>query len=324
MFDSLSATPTFIIQKKLLLACAAALLTSRPADAQTSVIAVDLYNKKVHVASEPDVKRPVGGLAKIATALVALDWSDVTKVNLNVLATISPNAIQISGYNGFNLQPGDQITLRDLIYASMMTSDNLASTVLAEFVGSDILRRRSKRADPIVEFVREMNKLAAREGMVHTRFTNPHGFENSRTTPYSTASDMAKLTLYALTRAPFRFYTNQKTRDIVVFRAGQRLSIPLQNTNTLLGVGNIDGVKTGNTPQSGGCVIITEERHGTVLKQANGQDAVFRHRMVAIVIGSSEPFNEAQNLLRNGWVAYDNWLRQGRPITDRMELLSGH
>ncbi len=324
MFDSLTATPAFLIRKTLLLGLAAALLSARSAEAQASVIAVDLYNKKIHVASGLDVKRPVGGLAKIATALVALDWSDVTKVNLNVLATVSPNAIQISGFNGLNLQPGDQLTLRDLIYASMMTSDNLAATSLAEFVGGDILRRLGKGGDPIVEFVGQMNKLAAREGMAHTRFTNPHGFENSRTTPYSTAADMAKLTLYALTRAPFRFYTNQKSRDIVVFRAGQRMSIPLQNTNSLLGVGNIDGVKTGNTPQSGGCVIVSEERHGTVMKQADGRDAVFRHRMVAIVMGSAEPFTEAQNLLRNGWNTYDNWLRQGRPVTDRMQLLSSY
>ncbi|MEI6536355.1 MAG: serine hydrolase, partial [Verrucomicrobiaceae bacterium] len=274
---------TILRHKTWLLAVAAALLSARAAEAQASVIAVDLYNKKIHLASGLNVKRPMGGLAKIATALVTLDWSDVTKVNLSVLATISPNAIQIAGYNGFNLQPGDQITLRDLIYASMMTSDNLASTSLAEFVGGDVLRRQGKGGDPIVEFVSQMNKLAAREGMTHTRFTNPHGFENSRTVPYSTAADMAKLTLYALTRAPFRFYTNQKTRDIVVFRAGQRVIIPLQNTNSLLGVGNIDGVKTGNTPQSGGCVIVSEERHGTVMKQADGHDAVFRHRMVAIV-----------------------------------------
>lgn len=324
MFDWLSEMPTFFIRKTLLLGLAAALLSARPAEAQASVIAVDLYNKKVHIGSGVDVKRPVGGLAKIATTLVALDWSDVTKVNLNVLATVSPNAIQISGYNGLNLQPGDQITLRDLIYASMMTSDNLASTALAEFVGGDILRRLGKSGDPIVAFVNQMNKLAAREGMTHTRFTNPHGFENSRTTPYSTAADMAKLTLYALTRAPFRFYTNQKSRDIVVYRAGQRMSIPLQNTNSLLGVGNIDGVKTGNTPQSGGCVIISEERQGTVMKQADGKDAVFRHRMVVIVIGSADPFTEAQNLLRNGWSSYDNWLSQGRPLTDRMQLLSSY
>ena len=58
------------------------LFSPGPLCAQTSVIAVDVYNKKIHVEQGGNVKRPVGGLAKIATALVALDWSDVTKVPL--------------------------------------------------------------------------------------------------------------------------------------------------------------------------------------------------------------------------------------------------
>jgi serine-type D-Ala-D-Ala carboxypeptidase (penicillin-binding protein 5/6) len=291
--------------------------------AQTSVIAVDLYNKKIHVAVGADVKRPVGGLAKIATALVVLDWSDVTKVPLNVLATVSPQALALAGFNDLGLQPGDQLTLRDLIYAAMMTSDNVAATVLAETVGGDILRRRGRGGDPVRVFVTEMNNLAAREGMKQTRFANPHGLDNGRGT-VSTATDMARLTLYALSRAPFRFYTNQKSRDINVLRAGQRLNVPLRNTNLLLGVGTIDGVKTGNSLQSGGCVIITEERPGTVMKQQGGQDAVFRHRMVAVVLGSADPFGEGQGVLRGGWNAYDQWLRQGRPVKDRAELLPTH
>src|SRR6187399_1265587 len=65
--------------------------------AQSSVIAVDVYNKKIHVEQGGNVKRPVGGLAKIATALVALDWSDVTKVPLSTLATVSEADLQIAG-----------------------------------------------------------------------------------------------------------------------------------------------------------------------------------------------------------------------------------
>src|SRR6476661_2171497 len=67
--------------------------------AQTSVIAVDVYNKKIHVEQGANMKRPVGGLAKIATALVALDWSDVTKVPLNTLATVSEVDLQRAGTN---------------------------------------------------------------------------------------------------------------------------------------------------------------------------------------------------------------------------------
>jgi D-alanyl-D-alanine carboxypeptidase len=289
--------------------------------AEPSVIAVDLYNKKIHIESGGNVKRPVGGLAEIATALVALDWSDTTKVGVNVLATVSPQALQAAGANNLGFQPGDEITVRDLIYACMMTSDSAAATVLAEFVGGDILQRRSKRGNPLGEFVDQMNKLAAREGCTHTRFNTPHGLDLGRSVNTSSAADMARLTLYALSRASFRFYTNQKTRDISVARAGQRFAISLHNTNALLGVGTIDGVKTGNSPQSGGCVILTEERPGTVNKQADGKSIVFRHRMVVVVLGSADPFAEGENLLRSGWGAYDNWLQTGRQVTDRKQLL---
>ncbi|HSJ02777.1 MAG TPA: serine hydrolase, partial [Verrucomicrobium sp.] len=228
-----------------------ACLAAQSLVAQSSVIAVDVYNKKIHVESGGNLKRPVGGLTKMATALVALDWSEATKVPLNTLATISPEGLQIAGMNPLQLSAGDQITIRDLLYASMMSSDNVAATTLALFVGQDLNYRRGQTGDPLTSFVTEMNNLAAREGMKNTKFTNPHGLENSRTIPYSTAADMARLSMYAISRAPFRFYTNQKARNITVLRGGQPVAVPMQNTNVLLGTGMIDGIKTGNTPRSG-------------------------------------------------------------------------
>jgi serine-type D-Ala-D-Ala carboxypeptidase (penicillin-binding protein 5/6) len=285
------------------------------------VIAVDLYNKKIHVEAGADVKRPVGGLTMIATALVALDWVDATHSNLSAVASVPVAALQIAGQNVLGLQPGDQITLRDLIFASMMASDNVSATTLAGYVGQDILARRRKSGDPIAAFVDEMNKLAAREGMKRTKFTNPHGLENSKSLPYSSAADMAKLTMYALSRAPFRFYTNQKTRDIRVMRGGQAVTIPLRNTNALLGKGTIDGVKTGNTARSGGCIVLSEEHPGTVMKQQDGTSSVFRHRMVVVILGSGDPFAEGSTILEQGWHVYENWLQSGRPVTDQKQLL---
>jgi serine-type D-Ala-D-Ala carboxypeptidase (penicillin-binding protein 5/6) len=305
----------------LSLALVFGLFSPGPLYAQTSVIAVDVYNKKIHVEQTGNVKRPVGGLAKIATALVALDWSDVTKVPLNTLATVSEPDLQLAGANSLGLYPGDQVTLRDLIYASMMSSDNVAATALAAFVGRDINTRRGRGGDPVAAFVAEMNKLAAREGMKNTRFSNPHGTEIGRSGAQSTAADMARLSMYAVSRAPFRFYTNQRSRNITVLRGGAPLRVPLQNTNTLLGVGTIDGIKTGNTPASGGCVIVTEERPGTVMKDQSGAGVVFRHRMIAVVLGSASPFAEAQSLLQQGWNTYDQWLHAGRPVTDPKQLL---
>lgn len=298
------------------------LLMSGALCAQSSVIAVDVYNKKIHIEAGANVKRPVGGLAKVATALVVLDWSDVTKVPLNTLATVSPSDLQIAGSNSLGLMAGDQVTLRDLIYAAMMSSDNVAATTLAAFVGNDINMRRGRRADPVATFVSEMNKLAAREGMKKTNFTNPHGYENSRNAPYSTAADMTRLSMYAISRAPFRFYTNQRSRNITVLRGGSPLSVPLQNTNSLLRRGSIDGIKTGNTPMSGGCVIVTEERPGTVKQDpSGGAGVVYRHRMVVVVLGSADPFAESLSALQQGWGGYDQWLQSGRPVTDARQLL---
>ncbi len=289
--------------------------------AQSSVIAVDVYNKKIHVEQAGNAKRPVGGLAKIATALVALDWSDVTKVPLNTLATVSPSDIQRAGASSLSLTPGDQVTLRDLIYAAMMSSDDVAATTLAAFVGQDINMRRRRGGDPVGTFVNEMNKLAARENMKNTKFGSPHGSDIGRGGAVSTAGDMARLSMYAVSRAPFRFYTNQRSRDITVLRGGAPLRVQLQNTNALLGVGTIDGIKTGNTPTSGGCVIVTEERPGTVEKDQTGASVVFRHRMVAIVLGSADPFAEGQSALQQGWNVYDQWLHNGRPVTNAKQLL---
>jgi D-alanyl-D-alanine carboxypeptidase (penicillin-binding protein 5/6) len=299
-----------------------AILSLGALHAETSVIAVDVYNKKIHVEQGGNVKRPVGGLAKIATALVTLDWADVTKVPLNALATVSEADLHIAGSNSLGFMPGDQVTLRDLIYAAMMSSDNVAATTLASFVGRDINSRRGRGSDPVATFVGEMNKLAVREGMKNTRFSNPHGTEIGRTAAISTAGDLAKLSMYAISRASFRFYTNQRSRDITVLRGGAPTRVQLQNTNSLLGVGTIDGIKTGNTPASGGCVIITEERPGTVMKDQAGASVVFRHRMVAIVLGSPDPFGEAQGLLQQGWSVYDQWLQTGRPVTNAKQLLS--
>lgn len=290
--------------------------------AGSAVIAVDSYNRKVHVAANAAQKRPVGGLAKIVTTMVTLDWAEASKAGVNVLATVPEYATRIAGVASADLQPGDQVTIRDLIYATMMTSDNVAAITLGHFVGNDLLVRLGKRGDPLEQFVKQMNALAQREGATGTRFMNPHGFENTRPFGGSTAADIARVALYASARPSFRFYTNQPSRTISVYRGGSKVSVTLRNTNQLLGVDRIDGMKTGNTPASGGCVVITAERPSTVLKQPDGSTIVFRHRMVVVVLGSADPFGEARSLLYQGWGAYDQWLAAGRPVTDKKQMLN--
>lgn len=293
------------------------------AAAQSAVIVVDAFNRKVHVAGNANAKRAVGGLAKIATGMVALDWAEASRVGVGVLAPVPAYAPQIAGgASPLGLQPGDSMTLRDLIYATMMGSDNIAAITLGDFVGRDHLARLRRSGHPMDEFVRQMNQLAKREGCKGTRFTNPHGEENSRPVPYSTASDIARLTVYAVSRPAMRFYTNQSSRSVTIYRAGQQISVPVSNTNQLLGVDRIDGVKAASTYASGGCCAISAERPSTVQVQADNTSHIYRHRMIVVVLGSANPFQEARGLLYQGWAAYDRWLAAGRPITNKKQMLA--
>jgi D-alanyl-D-alanine carboxypeptidase (penicillin-binding protein 5/6) len=289
--------------------------------AQSSVIVVDAYNKKIHVAANANQKRSPGGLAKMVTAMVALDWAAASRQGVNILATVPPYAPQIAGQRTLDLLPGDRLTLRDLVYATMMSSDNVAAITLADFVGRDHLQRLQRGGEPLGEFVRQMNQLAVREGCTNTRFTNPHGLENTRVAAHSTAADMARLALYAAARPALRFYTTQNSRDLVIYRGGERVSVSVRNSNSLLGVDRIDGIKAASTPRSGGCVAVSAERPASVYKQADGGSVIYRHRMIVIVLGSSNPGAEARAVLQQGWAAYDQWLRSGRPVTDRNQLL---
>ncbi len=294
---------------------------STTAVAQSSVMVVDQSNRKVHVAANANQKRAVGGLAKIATAMVVLDWSEASGVSLNVLAAVPEYAERIAGVASLGIRTGDQVTLRDLLYATMMSSDNVAAVTLGHFVGQDLLMRKGRQGDSLQEFVRNMNALASREGCKGTLFVNPHGFENSRPQPYSTAADIARIALYAASRPPFHFYTNQQSRSITIYRGGERVTQKLSNTNQLLGSDRIDGMKTANTPMSGGCVAITADRNATVIKQTDGSSMIYRHRMIVVVLGSADPFTEARSLLYQGWQVYDGWLASGRIVTDQSQLL---
>jgi serine-type D-Ala-D-Ala carboxypeptidase (penicillin-binding protein 5/6) len=297
-----------------------ALLTPWLSNAQSSVMVADLSNKKVHVAANANQKRGVGGLAKIATTMVTLDWAEAAKAALTTQAVVPEYAERIAGDGASDLRAGDQVSLRDLLYSTMMGSDNVAAITLGHFVGSDLLARKGKQGDPLEEFAKQMNSLAAREGCKNTRFVTPHGFENSRPQPHSTAADIARLAIYATSRASFHFYTNQRSRKISINRGGQSMNVTVTNTNNLLGTARIDGMKATITPVAGGCVAITADRPNTAIKQENGS-IIFRHRLVVIVLGSGDPFGEARQLLSQGWVAYDAWLTAGRPVTDRAQLL---
>jgi D-alanyl-D-alanine carboxypeptidase (penicillin-binding protein 5/6) len=125
---------------------------------------------------------------------------------------------------------------------------------------------------------------------------------------------MAQLTAYAMSHPAFRFIVSQKERRITIQHAdGSKTTYHLRNTNELLGVDAIDGVKTGTTRQAGQCVAISAGRPPEVRQVG---DEFFRtpRRLEVVVLGSENRFPEARSLMENGWHRHQRWVEAGRPM----------
>ncbi len=278
--------------------------------ADTNYIIVDNHTGHILASDGMNEKVQVASLTKIATAMVVLDWAQLRKEDLSQQATVPVQAAQTGGVNPAGLQPGDTVSLRDLVYCSLIASDNAAAITLAHHLGSRL--PNSESLDPIGNFVAHMNALARNLKMTRTLFLNPSGFDgNESAMPYSTVADMARLTRYAYGEADFPFYVAQKSRVVHISRAGQNIDVDLRNTNELLGQEGIDGVKTGRTSRAGECVILSSERKPEV--QRDGEKVfVTPRRVILVLVGSTDRFGMGLSLIRKGWGSYDQWAAEGR------------
>lgn len=307
------------------LALVAALMPSLiSAQDPESVMVVESYSGKILVASNASAKRPIASLTKIATGAVTVDWATATGADIGTVMVTAPQTITlVGGPNPMNLQPGDQLTMRDALYSALLGSDNLAALCIADHVGREILTRRGREGDPIVTFVDEMNKLAKALGMTSTRFANPHGLERPGTKAYSTAADVARLSAYAMKRNAFNFIVRQKERQISLVTPVGKKSFKVKNTNELVGEPGILGVKTGTTAAAGPCVSVCMDREPLVRMKPDGTKGATPRRLIVVVLNNPDRFNRARGLIREGWSIYDPWLESGAPVQDRSrEFLS--
>ena len=299
------------------------LLGDRVLHAARAFAIVDSQTGFVLDQGEPRAKRQIGSLTKVATAMLVLDWAEKRSGDLNQMATIPPEAFVGTGENPIGFQPGDAITLRDLLYAALVQSDNIAAYALANHVGvalQSIVPAASGSGTPVAVFVDQMNALAKTLRMDRTHFVNPHGIdETARPLPYSTAADMVRLTRYAVNKAGFRFYVSQKERQIAFNRSGKKHGYMLRNTNELLGTNGIDGVKTGRTARAGDCLILSASREAQVIQEGSRTAVIPRH-LVIVILGSTDRFGEGAQLLARAWQLYDQWAAGGRMVDPKKTL----
>jgi len=277
-----------------------------------SFIIVDNRSGQILAASNEKKKVQVASLTKIATASVILDMVEMGRIALSDLVTINALAMRAGGANPVGLQEGDQVTVRDLLYCSLLASDNIAATALAHYAGARI--PNPERLPPVANFVSHMNALARLLGMKRTLFLNPTGMDGGEgAQPYSTAADLARLTRHVYQEADIPYYVSQASREIKVLRDGQELAYAINNTNVLLGKLDIDGVKTGQTSRSGGCLILSSELPPEVSRQGD-VTYVTPRRIHVVLLGSRDRFSRGMELTRLGWQLYKSWARSGRKL----------
>ena len=142
-----------------------------------AAILVDLDTGTVLYEKNADEQRPIASITKVMTLLLTFQALEAGKVSLTDIVPVSEHAYGMGGSQIW-LEPGEQMTLNDMLKAICISSANDAAVAVAEYIGG------SEEA-----FVQQMNAEAARLGMTSTHFENACGLDEAG--HLSTARDVS-------------------------------------------------------------------------------------------------------------------------------------
>ncbi len=244
-----------------------------------SALLLEAETGEVIFQKEPHQKLPPASMTKIMTMLLVMEELDKGTVGLEDVVVTSDYAARMGGSQIW-LEPGEEMTVRDLLKAVAIVSANDASVALAEHLyGTNDA------------FVRRMNERADQLGMKNTYFYNATGLPTGNEEiqgNFTTAYDMALVARELLKYPKVLEWTSTW---IDYLREGNSV---LNNTNRLVRhyVG-VDGLKTGYTREARYCLTSTAARGDL--------------RFIAVVMGvdnSQVRFNETAELLSYGFNTY--------------------
>lgn len=195
---------------------------------------------------------------KIMTCLLALMFGD-----LDQTCTVTAEDITFyeDGVTTADLREGEEISLRDLLYAALLKSANDAANTIARSISGSISG-----------FVDLMNEAAVSFGCTSTHFANPHGLHDDY--HFTTARDMAIIAQEAMKNETFRemvsakSYTTSKTNLMRArtFSSTNYLFYAQRNEkDNKYYYPDAIGIKTGTTSRAGYCFVGAAERDGIEL-----------------------------------------------------------
>ena len=239
-----------------------------------SCILMEAKTGKILYEDNADEVTAPASITKIMSLVLIMEALDDGRLTLDTVVTASEHAAKMGGSQIW-LEPGEQMTVNDLLKATVIASANDATVALAEAVsGSE------------ETFVNEMNKKAKAIGMNSTTFINCTGLDAEGHT--TTAHDVALMSRELIGHELIKQYS---TVWMETLRNGES---ELVNTNKLVRFyEGCTGLKTGTTSKAGYCLSATAKRNGMEL--------------VAVVMDgqtSSDRFEGAKKLLNYGFANY--------------------
>lgn len=248
--------------------------TEGEADASVTAEAAAVFGvdtKEVIFQKNPFERLYPASITKIMTALIA-----IRDGNLSDMVTVGPETvITETGASLAHINPGDTLTMEQLLYGLMLPSGNDAGAAIAVHM-----------AGSTDAFAEKMNETAHALGATDTHFVNPHGLSNED--HYTTAYD-----LYLIFNEAMKYQEFQKIIGTVSYRAeytdgtGQTKIQEWKNSNQYLngkskapdGI-TILGGKTGTTRAAGSCLILgSQDESGndyiSVVLKAESRDVLY-------------------------------------------------
>ncbi len=216
----------------------------KPAVAAASAVLMDAYSGKILYAKNPHARMAPASVTKVMTLLLAVEAIARGKASWKDRVVASEAAWEMGGSEIW-LEPGEEMSLRELLIAIAVGSANDACVAVAEHLAG------SEEA-----FVALMNAKARSLGLRDTHFVNSHGLPAKG--HYTSAYDMARIC-----RAALDFPELLELTSIKHYYKLRRGKTRLDNTNKLLWwYPGTDGFKTGWTNEAQYCLASTVKRRG--------------------------------------------------------------
>ena len=242
-----------------------------------AAILVDEDSGTVLYEKNADARRPIASITKVMTLLLTFEALETGKISLDDFVPVSEHAYHMGGSQIW-LEPGEEMTLNDMLKAICISSANDAAVAVAEYIGG---------SEPA--FAEMMNARAAELGMTNTHFVNACGLDEPE--HLSTARDVA-----AMSREMLLHHTEVRDYCSIWMDTLRGGATQLVNTNKLLkSYSGITGLKTGTTGKAGVCISASAERDGL--------------RLIAVVLGAAsgkERFQAASTLLDYGFSHFES------------------